>query len=285
MAQIEKLLRVGIDIFFKYISLIYRHIEFICTFFFKRKKCNYNQVMKKKILVFIVTYHASFRIVTVLNKIKKINKRRDDFRILISDDCSTDDTIAYINKIKSPKRIKVILNKKNLGYGANIKRCLSYALKKKFDYAIMIHGDDQYDAKYIPIIVKKLKEENIHAVTGSRMLNKPGAIDGGMPIYKFIGNIVLTKIFNILYKTNFTDCHTGLWGYNLKIFKSIKLNKMDDGFNFDNSTRISSVNHKFNIKEISIKTYYRTEISRWHIIYAFNFLRYTLTDFFKGEKL
>ena len=241
--------------------------------------------MKKKILISIVTYHASFRILTVLNKIKKINKRKDDFKILISDDCSTDDTIAYINKIKFPKKIKVILNKKNLGYGANLKSCLSYALKKKFDYAIMIHGDDQYDAKYIPSMVKKLKEPNVHAVTGSRMQNKLGAIKGGMPIYKFIGNIALTKFFNIFYKTNFTDCHTGLWGYNLKIFKSIKLNKMDDGFNFDNSTRISSVNHKFNIKEISIKTYYRTEISRWHIIYAFNFLRYTLTDFFKGEKL
>ena len=241
--------------------------------------------MKKKILISIVTYHASFRILTVLNKIKKINKRKDDFKILISDDCSTDDTIAYINKIKFPKKIKVILNKKNLGYGANLKSCLSYALKKKFDYAIMIHGDDQYDAKYIPSMVKKLKEPNVHAVTGSRMQNKLDAIKGGMPIYKFIGNIVLTKIFNILYKTNFTDCHTGLWGYNLKIFKSIKLNKMNDGFIFDLSTRISSVNHKFNIKEISIKTHYRTEVNRWHIIYAFNFFRHTLTDFFKGKKL
>ncbi len=241
--------------------------------------------MKKKILISIVTYHASFRILTVLNKIKKINKRKDDFKILITDDCSTDDTIAYINKIKFPKKIKVILNKKNLGYGANLKNCLSYALKKKFDYAIMIHGDDQYDAKYIPSMVKKLKEPNVHAVTGSRMQNKSGAIKGGMPIYKFIGNIALTKIFNILYKTNFTDCHTGLWGYNLKIFKSIKLNKMNDGFIFDLSTRISSVNHKFNIKEISIKTHYRTEVNRWHIIYAFNFLRHILTDFFKGKKL
>ena len=241
--------------------------------------------MKKKILISIVTYNVSFRIPIVLNKIKKINKRKDDFKILISDDCSTDDTIAYINKIKFPKKIKVILNKKNLGYGANLKSCLSYALKKKFDYAIMMHGDDQYDAKYIPSMVKKLKEPNVHAVTGSRMQNKLGAIKGGMPIYKFIGNIMLTKIFNILYKTNFTDCHTGLWGYNLKIFKSIKLNKMNDGFIFDLSTRISSVNRKFNIKEISIKTYYRLEVNRWHIIYAFNFLRHTLTDFFKGKKL
>ena len=240
--------------------------------------------MRKKILVFIVTYHASFRIVTVLNKIKKINKRRDDFRILISDDCSTDDTIAYINKIKFPKKIKVILNKKNLGYGANIKRCLRYALKKKFDYALMIHGDDQYDAKYIPNMVTKLKDPNINAVTGSRMIKKSEAIKGGMPFYKFIGNVVLTKIFNLLCNTNFTDCHTGLWGYNLKIFRSINLNNMDDGFNFDNTTRISAVNHRLKVSEISIKTFYRTEESRWHIIYAFNFLKYLVINVFKKIK-
>ena len=240
--------------------------------------------MKKKILIFIVTYQASFRILTVLNKIKKINKRRDNFRILISDDCSTDDTIAYINKIKSPKRIKVILNKKNLGYGANIKRCLRYALKKKFDYALMIHGDDQYDAKYIPNMVKKLKDPNINAVTGSRMIKKSEAIKGGMPFYKFIGNVVLTKIFNLLCNTNFTDCHTGLWGYNLKIFRSINLNNMDDGFNFDNTTRISAVNHKLKVSEISINTFYRTEESRWHFIYAFNFLKYLVINIFKKIK-
>ena len=241
--------------------------------------------MKKKILLFIVTYNSSFRLLNIMNKIKKINKKNDIYKILISDDCSTDDTIEYIKKIKRSKKIKILINKRNLGYGGNIKQCLTYGIKNKYDHAVMIHGDDQYDAKYIPSMVKKLKERNVHVVTGSRMLNKTGAIEGGMPIYKFIGNIVLTKIFNILYKTNFTDCHTGLWGYNLKIFKSIKLSKMDDGFNFDNSTRISSVNHKFNIKEISIKTYYRTEVSRWHIIYAYNFLRYVLTDFFKGKKL
>ena len=236
--------------------------------------------MKKKILVFIVTYHASFRILTVLNKIRKINKRRDDFRILISDDCSTDDTIAYINKMKFSNKIKVILNKKNLGYGANIKRCLNYALKKKFDYAIMIHGDDQYDAKYIPKIVNKLRDKNIYMVTGSRMVNKNDALKGGMPLYKFVGNTILTKIFNLLCKTNFTDCHTGLWGYKINIFKHINLKKIDDAFNFDNNIRICAVNHNLKIREIPIKTFYRTETSRWHIIYSLNFLKYLLINLF-----
>jgi len=237
--------------------------------------------MKKKILIFIVTYNASFRLDKVLKKIKKINKKNDIFSVLISDDCSKDNTINYIKKLKTSQKLKINLNKKNIGYGANNKKCLNYAIKKKFDYAIMLHGDDQYDAKYIPNMVKELKKLNVHAVTGSRMINKSDALTGRMPIYKFIGNIVLTKLFNILCNTNFTDCHTGLWGYDLKIFKSINLKKIDGAFNFDNNIRISAINHKFNISEIPIKSFYGTEESRWHFIYAFNFLRYLVLNFFK----
>ena len=237
--------------------------------------------MKKKILIFIVTYHASFRLLDVMNKLKKIDPKNNLYKILISDDRSTDDTIDYIKKIRSSKKIRIMKNKRNLGYGGNIKKCLSYGIKNKFDYAIMIHGDDQYDAKYIPNMVKKLKNPKIDIVTGSRMLNKKEARKGGMPLYKFIGNIVLTKIFNLVCKTNFTDCHTGLWGYNLNIFKYINLKKIDNAFNFDNHLRINAINHKLKIKEIPIKTFYRTETSRWHIIYSSNFLRYLLINKFK----
>ena len=236
--------------------------------------------MKKKILIFIVSYQSSFRLISIMNKIKKINQKKDVYKILIRDDCSTDDTIEYIKKIKSSKKAKIIINKKNLGYGANIKKCLAYAIKKKFDYAIMIHGDDQYDSRYIPAIVKNLKKNSIDIVTGSRMLKKRDAIKGGMPLYKFIGNIVLTKIFNLFLNTNFTDCHTGLWGYKLKIFNIINLSKIDDAFNFDNNIRINAINNNFTIHEIPIKTFYRTETSRWHIIYSFNFLKYLLINAF-----
>ena len=61
-----------------------------------------------------------------------------------------------------------------------------------------------------------LKESNVAAVSGSRMVKKINAIKGKMPLYKFIGNIILSKFFNLLYGTSFTDCHTGYWTYNLK---------------------------------------------------------------------
>ncbi len=237
--------------------------------------------MKKKILLFIVTYNSSFRLLNIMNKIKKINKKNDIYKILISDDCSTDDTIEYIKKIKRSKKIKILINKRNLGYGGNIKQCLTYGIKNKYDHAVMIHGDDQYDARYIPKLVNKLKSKNTDIVTGSRMLNKKTAMKGGMPIYKFIGNIILTKIFNFICSTNFTDAHTGLWAYNLSIFKLINLKKMDNGYNFDNQLRITATNNNLKIKEISINTFYRTETSRWHVIYSLNFLKYLLINIFK----
>ena len=241
--------------------------------------------MKKKILIFIVTYQSSFRVSNIIKKIKKLNLKKDLYKILISDDCSTDDTVNYIKKVKPSKNIKIILNKKRLHYGGNIKQCLNYAIKKKFNYAIMIHGDDQYDVKYIPIITSNLKKENeIDIVTGSRMLKKKNAIKGGMPMYKFFGNIVLSKIFNFLCKTNFTDAHTGLWGYNLKVFKTIKLKLIDSEINFDSHLRMMAVNNKIKIMEIPINTFYRSERSSWHFIYSSIFIKHLIINIFKKIK-
>ena len=191
--------------------------------------------MKNRRLVFIVSYNSSKKILDIYNKLLKIDYPK--FDVFLSDDNSNDDTKKYIKLIKN-KKFKIKLNKKNLGYGGNIKRCISFAYKNKYDYAIMIHGDDQYDVKYIKKIFEKLNDKNIAAITGSRMYKKEMALKGGMPFYKFLGNIVLTKIFNFFFRTNFTEAHTGLWGYNLKKIKNINLNKLDNNYNFDSQLRI-----------------------------------------------
>ena len=202
--------------------------------------------MKKKILIFIVTYQSSFRLISIMDKLKKINQKNDAYKILIRDDCSTDDTIEYIKKIKTSKKIKIILNKKNLGYGANIKKCLGYAIKRKFDYAIMIHGDDQYDSRYIPNIVKNLKKETIDIVTGSRMIKKRDALKGGMPLYKFIGNKVITFYQNFLLSTNFSEFHSGYRVYKVSSLKKVPFQLNSNDYCFDTEIIIQFV--KFNLK-------------------------------------
>tara|TARA_B100000029_G_scaffold309645_1_gene302179 strand:+ start:252 stop:998 length:747 start_codon:yes stop_codon:yes gene_type:complete len=241
--------------------------------------------MKKKLLIFIISYKASYRVLNVYKKIpfKKLKKYKT--KLLISDDASKDDTIYYAKKIKN-KNIWINQNKKNIGYGAHIKKCLNFSIKKNFDYAVMIHGDGQYDPKYIPNLIKKIEsEKNVGAATGSRTLGGLKRLLGNMPYYKVIGNIVLTNIFNFLMNKNYSDAHTGLWAYNLKFLKNKKFNYLTNGFNFDQEFRFRNILSKKTIKEIPIKAKYGDERSQLHINYAIQFLFNTLMFFLIKKNL
>lgn len=234
--------------------------------------------MKKKILIFIITYQASFRLKKVFDSIEFKKLKNYKVKIFISEDNSKDDTLKIAKEIYKKNRSLVVLknNKKRLNYGGNIKSCLNYAMKNNFDYAVMVHGDGQYHPKYILPIIKKLEQNDSAAVCGSRMINKKNALKGNMPFYKFVGNIFLTKLFNVIYSTNFTDCHTGYWIYNFKYIKKNILSNLTNTFNFDNQMRINLIKNKLEIKEIPIKTIYGTERSSMHIIYALKFFFETI---------
>tara|TARA_B100001057_G_scaffold376006_1_gene380931 strand:- start:2027 stop:2728 length:702 start_codon:yes stop_codon:yes gene_type:complete len=227
--------------------------------------------MKKKRLVFIVTYKSSKKIKDIFDKISKI-KSFKLYDIYISDDNSPDDTGYHLRKIKK-KNVKISFNKKNLGYGGNIKKCLLYAIRNNYKEAVMIHGDDQYHVKYVPKLLDSLNDRRFSAATGSRLKIKLNALKGKMPIYKFIGNIFLTFLFNLVFKTDFTDCHTGLWAYKISELKKINFDKLDDGYNFDSQMRITLTNKNLKIKEIPIQTFYRDEHSSYHIKYSSNFIK------------
>tara|TARA_B100001057_G_scaffold375504_1_gene380330 strand:+ start:4205 stop:4906 length:702 start_codon:yes stop_codon:yes gene_type:complete len=231
--------------------------------------------MKKKRLVFIVTYKSSKKIYDIFNKISKIKKFKL-YDIYISDDNSPDDTINYLKKIKN-KNVKISYNKRNLGYGGNIKKCLLYAIRNNYKEAVMIHGDDQYHVKYVPKLLSSLNDKSFSAVTGSRLKIKQNALKGKMPVYKYVGNIFLTFLFNLVFKTNFTDCHTGLWAYRISELRKINFDNLDDGYNFDSQMRISLTNKNLKIKEIPIQTFYRDEHSSYHIKYSFNFIKELFT--------
>ena len=109
------------------------------------------------------------------------------------------------------------------------------------------------------------------------------ATKGGMPFYKLIGNILLTKFHNLFLNTNFSDAHSGLWGYNLKYLKSKKFLKLTDSFNFDQHMRFYYIANKLNISEIPINTKYGDERSQLHIVYALKFF-FQIFDFIISRK-
>ena len=229
--------------------------------------------MKKKILIFIITYQASFRVKNLFDLIPFNKFKNYRVKILISEDNSEDDTWKIVKKIHHLNRSKVFIkkNKRRLNYGGNIKSCLLFAIKNKFDYAVMLHGDGQYHPRYIFPLIKKLENSNCAAVCGSRMIYKKNAIKGKMPFYKFVGNIFLTHFFNFIFFTKFSDCHSGYWIYNLKFINKKLLKNLTNTFNFDNQLRIKLVKKNLLVNEIPIKTIYGTERSSMHIIYAIKF--------------
>tara|TARA_B100000780_G_C21057033_1_gene424709 strand:+ start:232 stop:963 length:732 start_codon:yes stop_codon:yes gene_type:complete len=242
--------------------------------------------MKYKILVFIITYKASFRVLDVFKKIPFKFLKQHKYTIYASDDASKDDTIFFLKKLKEKNKSKIIINEnmKNLGYGGNIKKCIRYAYKNNFDFAVMVHGDNQYDPKYIEKMLKILiKNKYDAAVSGSRMFKKIDALKGNMPIYKFFGNIFLTRLFNLFYKTSFSDCHTGYWAYNLNNIDLSLFNSLDQNFCFDIDLRLLLTKNKLKIKEIAIKTYYGSERSSIHLIYAMRFFFKILKFRFMGR--
>jgi len=239
--------------------------------------------MNQKILIFIITYKASFRVIDVIEKIPFGYIKKLNYEVYISDDNSNDDTITYIENIK--KKYPEILfkfNHKNIGYGGNIKRCLRYAFDNKFDYAIMLHGDDQYNAKYIKDMIESFKlNKDIAAVCGSRMKNKLDAIKGNMPIYKFLGNIFLTFVQNLILGSNMSEFHSGYRSYKVSKLKKINFKNKSNYYHFDTEMIIEFLKKKFNILEISQPTFYGNEVSHLKSIpYGFSVLWVTFKSKF-----
>jgi glycosyltransferase involved in cell wall biosynthesis len=178
--------------------------------------------------------------------------------IILVDDCSRDNTVEVARSLG----LHVVQHKRNLGYGGNQKTCYKEAVKRGADVVVMVHPDHQYDPTVIPHLLEKMAEENVQAVFGSRMMHRPSALNGGMPRWKFIANITLTKFANLMLGTNLTEYHSGFRAYDTKIFELIDIDKNSDNFVFDTHIIIQLADKKIKIAEVSIETRYFKEASQ-----------------------
>ena len=222
--------------------------------------------IKKKLLILIVAYNHEKFIKSVLQRIDANLVKKYDVEILINDDCSSDKTLEYAQefiKFDSSNIFKYTLlsNPENQGYGGNQKIGYEYALKNNFDFVALVHGDGQYAPECLQELVEPLNLDSVDAVFGSRMMTKNGALKGGMPLYKFIGNKILTFFQNFVFSTKFTEFHSGYRIYKISSLKKVpyKLNAND--YAFDNEIIAQFLLAKLTIKELPIPTYYGDEIS------------------------
>ena len=202
-----------------------------------------------------------------------------DLEILIIDDCSNDKTFEISKKIKKKNsnfKFNILYNSKNQGYGGNQKIGYHYAIKKEFDYVVLLHGDGQYAPEQLPRLIKEIKEKNQDVVMGSRMISKISALKGGMPIYKLVGNIILTKLQNFLLNTKLAEFHSGYRVYSIRSLKSIPFFLNTNDFHFDTEILIQLFIINSKIKEISIPTFYGDEICHVNgMKYAFDIIKTT----------
>jgi glycosyltransferase involved in cell wall biosynthesis len=217
----------------------------------------------KKLLIFIVAYNAEKHIKKVLDRIPRMLFTKYECEVLIIDDNSKDQTFEeaslYINS-NNEMNIKVLYNPINQGYGGNQKLGYRYAIKHNFDYVVLLHGDGQYAPEIIDEMIEPLASSNKDFVIGSRMINKNEALKGGMPYYKFVGNIILTKIQNYLLKSDLKEFHSGYRSYSIEALKRIPFEQNSNDYNFDTQIIIQSLLADFKIVEIPIPTYYGDEI-------------------------
>ena len=228
---------------------------------------------KPRLLIYIITFNHEQFIIGVIKRIPLINlSKKYEVELLLNDDASKDNTVdltyQYAKNELANFKFTILYNSINQGYGGNQKIGYYYAIKHNFDFVALLHGDGQFAPEYLEKLIDPLGQNNIDAVFGSRIITKGAAIKGGMPLYKFIGNKVITFYQNFLLSTNFSEFHSGYRAYRVSSLKKIPFYLNSNDYPFDTEIIIQFIISKLKIIEISIPTYYGYEVHAIHIKYA-----------------
>jgi glycosyltransferase involved in cell wall biosynthesis len=214
-----------------------------------------------RIGIVVVAYNAASTLAKVLDRIPG-EFASQIAAVLVSDDASDDATflvgLGYQQLSDLP--LTVIRQEHNLGYGGNQKASYEWAIEHDLDIVVLLHGDGQYAPEELPRIVQPLLDGECDAVLGSRMLEKGAARRGGMPLYKFVGNRILTTYQNAVMGTQLSEWHSGYRAYRVRALQEIPFADNSDGFDFDTQIIIQLIEAGKRIVEIPIPTYYGDEI-------------------------
>jgi glycosyltransferase involved in cell wall biosynthesis len=211
----------------------------------------------KRVTVVMPAYNAAKTIEATVRELPSVV----DTRILV-DDCSRDNTVRIARELG----LNVIVHDRNYGYGRNQKTCYQAALDSGADIIIMLHPDYQYKPTLVGAMAGMIASGVYDIVLGSRILGG-GALRGGMPGYKYIGNRFLTAFENALLGQKLSEYHTGFRGYSRNVIQTLPLLENSDRFVFDNEFLVQAIHFGLKIGEISCPSYYFAEASSvnfWH---------------------
>ncbi len=233
----------------------------------------------QRVLIFIVAYNAETTIEKVLSRIPP-SLHQPQVEVLIIDDSSNDDT--FRNGLRYQRshpafKITLLRTPQNQGYGGNQKLGYRYAVDNGFDIVALLHGDGQYAPEKLPDLLVPLLRGDAEAVFGSRMIDKRAARAGGMPLYKWLGNQILTSFQNRILGTTLSEFHSGYRLYATRALAQIPFEKNTRDFHFDTEIIIQLVLKKLRIVELAIPTFYGDEICHVNgLRYAWQIFRSTI---------
>lgn len=225
----------------------------------------------KKIVVVLPAYKAEQ---TLQRTYEEIPHEVVDEVILV-DDCSSDATVELARTLN----LHVFVHRQNLGYGANQKTCYNEALRLGADVVVMLHPDYQYDPKLATAMAAMVSSGVYDAVVGSRILGNT-ARRGGMPLYKYVFNRMLTATQNFFLGSKLSEFHSGYRAFSRQVLEELPLLANSDDFVFDNQMLVQCIGMGFRLGEISVPTKYFPEASsinfRRSVIYGLGVLTTTL---------
>ena len=226
---------------------------------------------KKNIFIVLPAYNAARTLMRTLDEIPPVYRQN----IILVDDASKDNTVEVAKKAG----LIVIVHERNQGYGGNQKTCYAEALRRKADLVVMLHPDHQYDAKVIPHLIQPILDGEASAVFGSRMLGGH-SLEGGMPEWKFVANVLLTALANIVFRRYLTEIHSGFRAYSRQYLETVRFMENSDDFIFDTEIIAQGMMCKLAFQEVPITTRYFPEassINLWRsIIYGLGILKVLL---------
>jgi len=225
----------------------------------------------KRVMVVLPAYNAARTLKQTYDEIP-----RDVVdEIILTDDASRDETTAVAQELGIP----TLRHDRNRGYGGNQKTCYARALAHGADIVVMLHPDYQYSPKLVTAMASMIASEEFDAVLGSRILGR-GALAGGMPVWKYISNRVLTLVQNLLIGQKLSEYHTGYRAWSREVLEKLPLLNCSEDFVFDNQMLAQAVYFGFRIGEISCPTKYFPEASsinfRRSVVYGIGVLKTSL---------
>jgi glycosyltransferase involved in cell wall biosynthesis len=223
---------------------------------------------KRKVIAVLPAYNAEK---TLKKTVADIPPAAVD-EIILVDDASADQTVAVARDLG----LAVVRHPANRGYGANQKTCYREALRRGADIVIMIHPDYQYDARVTPLMIGFIQLGICDVMFGNRIRTRREALAGGMPVYKYFANRLLTVLENLVLGLNMGETHSGFRAYSRRVLETIPWEGNSDDFVFDQQVIVQAHHWKFRLGDVPVPTRYERESSsinfRRSVVYGLGIL-------------